>query len=70
MDNQRFYLGREISALLRVKIGTVRRWREAGILEAIRFGRAWLYPCDQVDAALARQAAAQADHQAVEEPTS
>jgi excisionase family DNA binding protein len=60
MDLPRFYIGREAADLLRVKPATIGRWRRAGVLEAVRFGRSWLYPVAAVEAALAR-AAHQAD---------
>jgi excisionase family DNA binding protein len=55
MDGQRFYLGKELSTIFRVRPATISRWRQAGVLPAVRFGRAWLFPADAVEQALARQ---------------
>jgi excisionase family DNA binding protein len=56
MDLPRFYLGREAAQLLRVKPATIGRWRRAGVLEAVRFGRRWLYSRAALEQALARAA--------------
>jgi excisionase family DNA binding protein len=40
--------------LFRVKPQTISRWRQAGVLPAVRVGKGWLYPADAVEAALAR----------------
>jgi excisionase family DNA binding protein len=53
----RFFVGREVGELLRVNLDTIHRWRRAGVLEAVRVGRGWLFPSAAVEAALARAAA-------------
>jgi excisionase family DNA binding protein len=69
MDTPRFYTGREIADLLRVRVRTVHRWRQAGVLEAARVGRGWLFPATTVEAALARQGRQADAPAALEVPT-
>jgi excisionase family DNA binding protein len=56
----------EVADLLRVRVKTVHRWRELGVLEASRVGHQWLFSAAGVEAALARQGH-QADARVVEE---
>jgi excisionase family DNA binding protein len=62
-DRPCFYVTSEVADLLRVRERTIRRWGRTGVLPAARLGRRWLFSRTAVEAALARQA----DAQAVEE---
>jgi excisionase family DNA binding protein len=68
-DRPRFFVSGEVADLLRVRVKTVHRWRELGVLEASRVGHQWLFSAAGVEAALARQAH-QCEPQAVEVPSS
>jgi excisionase family DNA binding protein len=63
MDKPRFLIGREAADLFRVRVKTIHRWRQLGLLEAARVGRGWLFPLASIEQILARQTA-QGDHQA------
>jgi len=52
LEKKRFLTTEEVATLLRTSPRTVARWAKEGRLPAVRIGKQWLFPAEELEALL------------------